>query len=115
MNIEELQTYCKSLPGTTESVKWENDLCFCIAEKMYAVVSLSGEDCLSFKTTEEQFEVLIASSHFESAPYLGRYKWVHTRDFKLIPDSELKAHIDSSYQLIRSKLPKAKLKKLESE
>lgn len=113
MHIEELRAYCNSLPGTTESVKWENDLCFCIADKMYAVVNLEGQDSLSFKTSEGQFEDLISNDHFDPAPYLGRYKWVHTQDFKLLADADLKAFIANSYQLVRSKLPKSKIKSLK--
>lgn len=115
MNIEDLQNYCKSLPETTESVKWEDHLCFCIGEKMYAVTSLAGRNTLSFKVPDEEFARLIESQNFISAPYLGRYKWVFTEDFTVVSESELKGHIDKSYELIKSKLPKALQKKISTE
>ena len=114
MNIESLQSYCKSLPGTTESIKWEDHLCFCIGEKMYAVLSLAGKNTLSFKTDPQEYESLIELPNFISAPYLGRYKWVFTEDFSVLGDKELQAHVSKSYDLVKAKLPKNVLKKLES-
>lgn len=113
MNIEDIRSYCMTLPGTTESVKWENDLCFCIAEKMYAVVGLSGENRLSLKASDEVYDELVATNDFESAPYLGRYKWVQAIDFDRIAEDRLKSLIAESYRLIKSKLPKSKQKELE--
>lgn len=114
MNIEDIRAYCHTLAGTTESVKWENDLCFCIAEKLYAVVGLSGENRISFKTSNEGYEQLIASPGFESAPYLGRYKWVQASNFENLPEKQLKSLISESYQLIKSKLPMSKQRELEA-
>lgn len=114
MNIEELQAFCKSLKGTSESVKWEDHLCFCIGDKMYAVTSLSGKNTLSFKTTNESFQRLIETPNFISAPYLGRYKWLFTEDFTTIGTKDLKYYITNSYELVKSKLPKSLLKKIDS-
>ena len=35
MDIDALRAICKKLPGVTEDIKWGNDLCFCIAGKMF--------------------------------------------------------------------------------
>ena len=112
MNIEEIQQYCKSLPGVTEDVKWEDDLCFNIGGKMFAVTSLTEKDTLSFKVNPEEFDLLIETSQFEPAPYLGRYQWI-SMDFTQIPENELRSYLEKSYQLIRSKLPKKVLRKIE--
>jgi predicted DNA-binding protein (MmcQ/YjbR family) len=114
MNIEEIQQYCKSLPGVTEDVKWEDDLCFNIGGKMFAVTSLSGRNTLSFKVNKEEFDLLIETSEFEPAAYIGRYKWVFTEDFTHIPEAELRSHMEKSYQLIKSKLPKKVIREIEN-
>ncbi len=42
MNLEHLRKYCLSFPGVTEDVKWGNDLCFCVGEKMFCVTGVDG-------------------------------------------------------------------------
>jgi len=112
MNIEEVRQFCKSLPGVTEDIKWDDDLCFNIGRKMFAVTSLSGLNSLSFKATPEEFDTLIEAPEFEPAPYLGRYKWVFTQDFTQIPEAELRSYLVNSYQLIISKLPKKVIREI---
>lgn len=111
MNLEELRAYCLSLPGTTEDVKWGHDLCFLIGEKMYCVTGFEGPVTLSLKVSDEDFERLTALPGIIPAPYLARYKWVYLDEGHTISDKELKELIANSYGLIKSKLPKKKLKK----
>src|SRR5262249_32790026 len=40
MNIDWIRKYCLSLPHSTETVQWSDDLVFKIAGKMYAVAAL---------------------------------------------------------------------------
>ncbi len=89
MNLEDLREYCLSLPGTTESVKWGDDLCFCVGEKMYAVTSLSGQPSLSVKVPTHKFDQYIESPLFIPAPYLARHKWVYSKYFTEIPKNEI--------------------------
>jgi len=35
MDIEAIRDFCNKLPSVTEGVKWANDLCFMIGEKMF--------------------------------------------------------------------------------
>ena len=106
MNAEEVRRFCTSLPGATEDIKWEKDLCFLVGDKMFTVIALDGSTGMSFKVKEEQFYQLIEQDDFTPAPYLGRYKWVYTTDFTQLPDEQLKQFIQDSYQLIKAKLPK---------
>ena len=55
MNIEQIQKLCLSWPGVTEDVKWGNDLCFCIAQKMFCVAGMSQPLMVSFKCSNEDF------------------------------------------------------------
>src|SRR2546421_9088550 len=75
MNVEELRTYCLGLPHTTEDIKWGNDLCFLVGDKMFATTSLnaaSGFNC-SFKCSPEKFASLVEREGITSAPYTGRF------------------------------------------
>ena len=41
MTVENVRKICLALPDVTEDVKWGNDLCFCIAGKMFAAMDLN--------------------------------------------------------------------------
>lgn len=113
MNLESLREYCLSLPGVTEDVKWEDNLCFCVGKKIFTIAGLSGADTMSFKVTPEEHAELIETKHFISAPYLGRGNWVFMHDFNSISDVELKEWIAKSYVIIKSKLTKKVLNLIE--
>jgi|SRR3954463_16306081 YjbR len=66
MNIEEVQSLCKQLPGVTEDIKWGSDLCFSVGGKMFLVTGLEQSPITaSFKVTDEQFEELSAKPGFK--------------------------------------------------
>lgn len=112
MSIEELREYCLTLKGTTEDIKWEDHLCFCIGEKMYLVTAPDHVPVsASFKVTDEDFEALTASREgIIPAPYMARNKWVRIDDISRFSTEEWKKYATESYELIKSKLP-AKLRK----
>jgi predicted DNA-binding protein (MmcQ/YjbR family) len=113
MNIEQLRKYCLSFPHATEDVKWGNDLCFCVGEKMFCVTGLDAGSHLSFKTTPEKFAELTERDGVIPAPYVARYHWVAVETAGAIRDAELKKLIADSYQMVYEKLPKAKRNALE--
>ena len=106
MNIEDIRSFCLTLPGVTEDVKWGNDLCFCIAKKMFCVTGLKGPLQVSFKVTDEEFDELSNSDGFVPAPYVARYKWVLLEDPAKVSKKKLQAYITQSYELVKKKLPK---------
>ena len=110
MDLKALQRYCLSLPGTTEDLKWENDLCFCVGDKMYGVLGLEKDKPpkFCFKTTPELYEQFIQLPNIVSAPYVGRFKWVLLERLDALPEAQLKQMISDSYHMIFSKLPKKK-------
>jgi predicted DNA-binding protein (MmcQ/YjbR family) len=112
MNVEELRAYCLELPHATEDIKWGNDLCFCIGEKMFATTSLnptSGFNC-SFKCTPEKYARLIEREGIVSAPYTGRFGWVCIKKKNALSPAEFKELIKESYEAVKEGLP-AKLQK----
>jgi predicted DNA-binding protein (MmcQ/YjbR family) len=112
MNVEELRTFCLALPHATEDIKWGNDLCFCIGEKMFATTSLnptSGFNC-SFKCSPEKYTELIEREGIVSAPYTGRFGWICIKRKNALSSDEFKDLIKKSYEAVKEGLP-AKMQK----
>ncbi|MDM7923049.1 MAG: MmcQ/YjbR family DNA-binding protein [Pyrinomonadaceae bacterium] len=108
MNIDELREFCLSLPHVTEDVKWGQELCFCVGEKMFCVTGLEPAEGLSFsfKCTPEKFAELTESVGIVPAPYVARYHWVLVKDPAVLSESEIKKLIRNSYEMVFDKLPK---------
>ena len=106
MNIETLRAYCLTFPGAEEDVKWGNDLCFCVAKKMFCVTGLQGAFSFSLKVTPEEFAALTQLEGVLPAPYSARYHWILVKNPSALPESEWREYILRSYEMVRSKLPK---------
>lgn len=106
MTIDFLRSYCNSLPGTTEDIKWEKDLCFSVGGKMYCVTSLEPPFSASFKVPDDEFDELSTRKGFVPAPYMARAKWVLVTDEARLPKKEWEKFLKQSHQLVASKLTK---------
>jgi predicted DNA-binding protein (MmcQ/YjbR family) len=106
MEIEQLRSYCLSLPAATEDIKWGNDLVFSVGTRMFCVCSLEPPLKCSFKVKDEEFEELCATGNFLPAPYMARAKWVLVSNPASIHNEEWKARIKQSYDLVKNKLTK---------
>ncbi len=109
MDIEALRQFCLSLPGVKEDIKWGQDLCFLIGEKMFCVTGFSPDSGVSLKVKDEEFEELASSEGIIPAPYLARYKWIYIKPRSRFKKAEWEHYITQSYELIKNKLP-AKIK-----
>jgi predicted DNA-binding protein (MmcQ/YjbR family) len=106
MNIEDIQTICRELPAVTEDIKWDNDLVFSVAEKMFCVVGLNQSPVsASFKVTDEEFDEMCSRESFKPAPYVARYKWVLIDDINKMSKKEWKKYLTQSYNLVKEKFP----------
>lgn len=106
MNTEKLRSFCLSLPGATEGIKWEDHLCFMVAEKMFLITGMSDSDNVSIKVSDEDFETLTERDGIIQAPYMARNKWVSINKRSALKPSEWQHYVRQSYELIKSKLPK---------
>lgn len=107
MTIEELQELCGQLPGVTEDIKWEQDLCFCVGGKMFLVLGLGQVPVTaSFKVSPEEFAEMTTRTGFAPAPYLARHHWVLAENIGNLRREEWKNNIGQSYRLVASRLPK---------
>jgi predicted DNA-binding protein (MmcQ/YjbR family) len=112
MSVDWVRRYCKSLPHTTETVQWENDLVFKVGGKMYAVAALEpGGNWISFKCSAEDFAELTERPGIIPAPYLARAQWVALETEDAIGAPELKILLRRAYDLVFAKLPR----KLQAE
>lgn len=113
MTTEDIRSIAAKLPHVKEDIKWGNDLCFCIAEKMFCVTGLEGVTTVSLKVTDEEFEELIERDGFIPAPYMARNKWVLIENNAKLGKKELERLIRQSYELVKAKLPKKLQRELE--
>jgi predicted DNA-binding protein (MmcQ/YjbR family) len=109
MTLETVRAICRALPEVTEDVKWGNDLCFCVREKMFVVVNLEPPHQLAFKCTPESFAELVERPGIIPAPYMARNMWVQEQELgQTLDRSELAALVKTSYDMVVAKLPKSK-------
>ena len=112
MNIETLRDFCNSLPSVTEDVKWKNDLCFSIGNKIFCASSLTGPFSVSFKVKDDDFDELSSSNDIIPAPYAARYKWVMVNNPGRFTKKDWEQYVLQSYELVKAKLPQKVLKGL---
>ncbi len=111
MNIETIRDICTKLPGTTEDIKWGNDLCFSIGGKMFCVAGMNQSPVsASFKVTDDEFDEMCSRDGIIPAPYVAKYKWVLVEDIKKMSKKEWQHYTRQSYDLVKDKLS-GKLKK----
>lgn len=105
MDIESFRSFCLSLPGTTEGMKWGEHLCFMIHEKLFVITSLDDGQ-ITFKCDREEFDELVARDGIMQAAHMAKRQWVSLQNFDVLTDKELKERITTSRALVISKLPK---------
>jgi len=106
MNHDELEKFCLNLKGTTTDVKWGNDLCYVIGDKMYCVTSLDQPMKVSIKVTAEEFCELTERDGIIPAPYMARNHWIFIEKSNALTAKEWNHYIRQSYDLVFAKLPK---------
>ncbi|UCH64471.1 MAG: MmcQ/YjbR family DNA-binding protein [Ignavibacterium sp.] len=106
MNLELLEEMCSKLKETTKDIKWGNDLCFLIGEKIYCVAGLEPPLAVSLKVPPEEFNELTNREGIIPAPYLARYSWILIEDMNAFNNKEWQNYIEQSYNLIFNKLSK---------
>jgi predicted DNA-binding protein (MmcQ/YjbR family) len=109
MTVDAVRAICRALPEVTEDVKWGHDLCFCVAGKMFTVVSLERPHAIAFKCTPETFAELVERDGIIPAPYMARNMWVQEQELgEALERRELEPLIRTAYALVVAKLPKAR-------
>jgi predicted DNA-binding protein (MmcQ/YjbR family) len=107
--IDWVRRFCLSLPHTTEKVRWEHNLLFCIGDKMYCTANLEpgmGPSKISFKCSPERFAELVEIEGIIPAPYSARYHWVSLTEANALRQTETEALMREAYEIVRSNLPR---------
>jgi predicted DNA-binding protein (MmcQ/YjbR family) len=99
---------CRSLPGVTEDVKWDNDLVFSVGGKMFACFELPEARPVSFKVDPDTFDVLTGQPGIRPAPYLAKHGWVSVENDGTLPSEVLEELLEESHALVASTLPKSR-------
>lgn len=108
MDEHTLRTWTAGWPGVTTDVKWDDDLVFSVAGKMFCVLCLRGPHAgrVSFKVEDGRFLELTDRPGFAPAPYLARARWVTVAADGPVAPEELRRLVRRGYELVRERLPK---------
>lgn len=108
MRDTNLDALCADWPGVARSVKWEVDLVYSVANKMFAVMCTLGPERgrLSFKVEPARFVELTEQPGMVPAPYSARAFWVSVTEPERFSHAELAAFVRRSYELVRANLSK---------
>lgn len=106
MDIEELRNFCLGLPGTTEDIKWGDNLTFLVAGKIFCLADLTPPLRVTFKVREELFDELTQDEAIDQAPYFAKRKWVTVNSSTAFSDEIWKQHLTQAYELVVEGLPK---------
>ncbi|NQY67075.1 MAG: MmcQ/YjbR family DNA-binding protein [Flavobacteriales bacterium] len=114
MNIEELRDICISLPHVTEDIKWGNNLCFLVVNKIFLISAMDESPIrASFKIPYDLFNHLIERDGIYQAPYLAKRQWVMIENIEYLSTEQWRGFTKQSYNLIVSKLSKRIQEKLK--
>lgn len=103
-----LEQLTRRWPGVGSDIKWDADLIFSVAGKMFCGLCLEGAEAgkLAFKVEPERFLEFTDRPGFRPAPYMARAHWVALDDPRGVDRDELDALLRRAYELVRAKLPK---------
>lgn len=104
MNVDSIRKYCLSFPRAPENLQWEDQLCFKVGGKIFAMLDLeSVPQRMCFKCAPERFAELCEYEGIVPAPYVGRCKWVLLQRLDVLQDDELEGLIQESYEMVAAK------------
>jgi predicted DNA-binding protein (MmcQ/YjbR family) len=108
MTEQQLDKLCSAWPGVTRSIKWEVDLVYSVANKMFVVMCTIGPERgrFSFKVDTERFLELTEQPGMAPAPYMARAFWVSVTEPEVFANADLATFVRRSYELVRANLPK---------
>ena len=108
MNIEEIYTYCLSLPQAQETFPFDQTtLVFKVGGKMFALLSLERPDIIMVKCDPER-AIDLRERHTDINPawHLNKKHWNQMDFTRHLPQQLIEELILHSYQLVVAKLPR---------
>jgi predicted DNA-binding protein (MmcQ/YjbR family) len=122
MTLDEYNTFCESLTGTTQVVQWGGSHVWKVGGKIFAISELGtgpdkaepgaeGDIAVAFKCADMSYRMLTELPGIVPAPYLARAKWVRVEPDAEFSDSDRRAYLAEAHRIISTKLTK----KLQAE
>lgn len=109
MTPDEVRTYALGKPGAYADEPWAGDLVAKVADKVF-VFRLGGPTVGVKCGTRAEADEWLQQYPDDAVvmPYVGRNGWNSLTIGGAIPDEEIRDAVDTSYDLVVSKLPKSK-------
>jgi predicted DNA-binding protein (MmcQ/YjbR family) len=103
----DLKRYCLAKPGAWEDQPWEGDIVAKVGSKIFAFLGTEsvGVKCAANREAADEWLARYPEDARVMA-YIGRSGWNTLTVGAAIPDDEIYEAIDTSYDLVVSKLPK---------
>lgn len=110
MTPKALHKFLMTLPAVKQIVQWGDHYVYKVGDKVFAVSGPPDEKFtgLTFKTSEDSFEILMQQKGIERAPYLTRGNWVRLTKLSALTDKQLKGYLTRSHAIIAATLSKKK-------
>ncbi|MEW6196981.1 MAG: MmcQ/YjbR family DNA-binding protein [Bacteroidota bacterium] len=108
MDIEKIRNYCLKKPHVTEGFPFNEDmLVFKVMNKMFCLLNLTPPHTINLKCDPE-FAIELREQYEAVKPgyHMNKKHWNTIELDGNIPDKEITAWINHSYELVVSSLPK---------
>jgi predicted DNA-binding protein (MmcQ/YjbR family) len=110
VDAADVLAYCLAKPGAWPDEPWEGDTVAKVGAKIFAFVGSGDRPSVGVKCgrTREQADEWLARYPKDCTvmAYIGRYGWNTLRLGGAIPDEEIRAAVDGSYEAVVASLPK---------
>ncbi|QJR20651.1 MmcQ/YjbR family DNA-binding protein [Pelagibacterium halotolerans] len=96
--------FIATLAGTSLVDQWDSHVAK-VGGKVFVLLSANEEGAaLTFKCSEESFELLTSLDGVGQAPYFAKRKWVSVAERAPLSPPELEAYVKRSYELVAAGL-----------
>lgn len=109
MTRDEVLRHCLAKPGAWQDEPWEGDVVAKVGSKIFAFLGAGGASVgLKCAATREEADEWLRRFPDDAhvMAYIGRHGWNSLDLDGDIPDDEITAAIDTSYDAVLAKLPK---------
>jgi predicted DNA-binding protein (MmcQ/YjbR family) len=104
MTLDEYNSFCASLQGTTHVVQWGGAHVWKVGGKVFAIAGWNdgGELAVTYKVSEMAFDILRELPGCRPAPYLASrgMKWIQRLTAVSMDDQALKDYLRESRRLV---------------
>ena len=113
MNSDRLRTYCLSLPGATEGIKWEEHIAYMVGEKIFCMTGFTDDTHVTFKVDPDDFAELTERDGVEQAAHWAKGQWISIHRRNKLSPKEWEEYIQRSYKMVKAKLTKKMQKEID--